>query len=123
MPLTFSNVPIKFRGKNQNRFGEKSKNVITDPKNCHHFLRSRSFEVKFADKMPLTPSNIPTTFRWNNQNSLEKSAKNVISDSQMAAISKSQGCLRSNWQTGRPLSLATSLPNFVGIKKIRFREK
>ena len=37
--------------------------------------RSRSFEVKFANKGPLTHSNIPTTFRWNNYNRLGESAE------------------------------------------------
>ena len=30
---------------------------ISDHKNGYHFIRSRSFGVKFTDKVPLTPSN------------------------------------------------------------------
>ena len=37
-------------------------------KNGHHFLKSRLFDVKFADKVPLTPSDVPTKFCFNNQN-------------------------------------------------------
>ena len=45
------------------------------------FPRSRSFEVKFADKVHLNPSNVPTKFHWNNQNKFgENCEKNVISD-------------------------------------------
>ena len=64
-PQTFNN---KFRWNNQNRFGEKCKNVSSDPENGCHFIRSRSFEVKFADKVPLSPSNVPTKFCSNNHN-------------------------------------------------------
>ena len=46
--------------------------------NYHHFQRSRSFEVKFPDKVPLTPrwpSNIPTKFYWYKQNTIGENAK------------------------------------------------
>ena len=42
-------------------------------------MRSRSFAVKFADKVPLTSSNVPTKFHSDNQNIGEK-CKSVISD-------------------------------------------
>ena len=61
--LTPSNVPTNFCWNNQNKFGEKCKKVISDPKTGCHFPGSRSFEVKFRDKVPLTPNKVPTKFR------------------------------------------------------------
>ena len=60
------------RPNNQNTVGGKCKNAISDPKNGRHFKRSRSFKVKFADKVPITPGNVLTKFCWNNQNRLAK---------------------------------------------------
>ena len=74
VPLILNNVPTKLRWNNQNRVGEKCQNAISDLKNAHHFPRSRSFEVKFADKLTLTPSNFPTKFRGITKIDLEKSA-------------------------------------------------
>ena len=76
VPLTPSNAPTKFRWNNKNRFGEKCKNVISNPKTGRYFPRSRLFE----DKVPLILSKVPTKFRWNNQNTLGEKCKNVISD-------------------------------------------
>ena len=72
VPLTDSNVLTKFHWNNQNRFGEKCKNVISNPKIGRHFPRSGSLEVKFVDMMLLTPSNVPAKFRSNNQNRLRE---------------------------------------------------
>ena len=55
---------------------KKCKNVISDPKNGHHFPRSMSFEVKFTNKVPLTLSK----FCLNNQNTFGEKCKIVISD-------------------------------------------
>ena len=49
---------------------KSAKKIISDPYNSRHLPRSRSFEVKFTDKVPLTPSNIPTKFLLKNQNRL-----------------------------------------------------
>ena len=80
VPLTNSNVPTEFHLNNQKMFGEKCKNVILDPKNGRHLLRSRAFEVKFMDKVSLIPSNVPTKFRLNKQNRFGEKCKTVISD-------------------------------------------
>ena len=72
---------LSFLGiKKKKTFGENCKNVISDLKNGRHFPSSRSFEVKFTNKVPLTPSNVPTKFCWNNQKRLGEKCKNVISD-------------------------------------------
>ena len=42
-------------------FEKSAKNVISDPKNGCHFPRSRSFDVKFTDKVSFTPSNVQIT--------------------------------------------------------------
>ena len=55
------------------------KNMISGPKNVCHYPRSRSFAVKFADKVPLTLSNVPAKFAGKTEIDLEKSAKNMIS--------------------------------------------
>ena len=72
--LTPSNVPTKFCFNNQNTLGEKYKNVISDPKNGHHFPL-RWFKVKFADKVPLMPIKVPMKFCWNNQNKFGEKCK------------------------------------------------
>ena len=74
-PVPLANVATKFSFNNQKIFGEKCKNVISDTKNGRHFPRSRSFEVKFADRVPLTSSNAPTKFRMNIQNRLGEMCK------------------------------------------------
>ena len=57
-------------------------------------LRSRSFEVKFADKALLTPSNVPTKLYWNNQNRVwRKVQKFQFHTLKMATISQGQGRL------------------------------
>ena len=56
VPLTPINVPTKFHLNNQNTLGEKCKNVISDHKTGCLFPRSRSFEVKFEDKVALAMS-------------------------------------------------------------------
>ena len=58
----------------------KLQNVISEPKNSPHFMKSKLFEVKFTDKVILTPNNVPTKFCWNNQRRFEEEWKNVISD-------------------------------------------
>ena len=54
---------------------KKCKIAISDPKNGHRFLRSRSSKVKFADKVLLTPSYVPTKFRWKTKINWGKSEK------------------------------------------------
>ena len=63
--LPLANVATKIRLNNQEIFGESAENAISDPTNGRHFLRSRSFEIKFTDKdaRTLTPSNVPKKFR------------------------------------------------------------
>ena len=39
--------------------------------------RSRSFDVKFADKVTLPPSNVPTKIRWNTHNRFGEKCKDV----------------------------------------------
>ena len=70
-----SNVPTKFHWNNQNRFGEKCKNVISETKNDCHFPRSRSLEVKFADKVLLTLAMSLPSFVGLTKIDLEKSVK------------------------------------------------
>ena len=41
-------------------------NMISGPENGRHYPWSRSFEVKFADKVLLTTSNVPAKFHWRN---------------------------------------------------------
>ena len=87
------------------------------PENGRHFPGSKSFEVKFADKVPINPNNVPTKLCWNNQNTVEEKYKNAISDLRIAAISLGLGRLRSNLWTECSLPLAMCLPSFVRITK------
>ena len=57
---------------------KSEKNVNSGPKNGPYFPRSRSFEVKFTDKVLLNPSNVSTKLRWNNQKRVEEKCKNAI---------------------------------------------
>ena len=106
MSLTPNNVPTKFHLNNPNRFGEKCKNGISDPKNGHHF--PKSFEVNFADKVPLTNSNAPIEFHSNTKKCLVESEKMLFQTLKMAAISRARCSLRSNSWTRCPLTLAIS---------------
>ena len=93
-----------------------AKNVISDPKNGCHFQRSRSFEVKFTDKVPLTSSKCRyQVFVWITRKYLEKVQKLLSQALKMAAIFRGQSRLRSNTGTRCSLHLAMSLPSFVQI--------
>ena len=90
----WSNVSTKFRCNNQNIW-RKVQNVISYPETRRHFPSSRSFDVKFADKLPLNPSNVPTKFSWKNQNTLGEKCKKYYFDLDLDSVQ----CHINNWHS------------------------
>ena len=97
--------------------------MISDPKNARHILRSRSFEVKFVDKVPLTPSNVPTTFRGDNQNKFGEKCESVILDSKNGRHSPRSRPFKVKFPDKVPLTPINVPTTFGSDNQNRFGEK
>ena len=115
VPLTNSNVSIKFCCNNQNRFGEMCKNVIQTFKMAAISQAQNHLRSNFADKVPITPRAIclPSFIAITKTYFSKKVQKCDFRPLHYSPYSRGQGRLKSHSRTRCASPLAMSPKGFA----------